>query len=144
MWHLGPLLVPLGAFAVAIVAIVSGVMGQAQKQRILAEQRMAMIARGMSADEIDKLLGGAAADDPMPVRDPLRRLSRSRSTALALISVGLGVTVFGALLSWIVQDHEALVVAAAGLIPAAIGVGFLVDYWLQRRDLGRFGIGAGQ
>ncbi len=33
-----------------------------------------------------------------------------------------------------------LVVAAAGLIPLAIGVGFLVDYTMQKRELARFGL----
>ena len=31
-------------------------------------------------------------------------------------------------------------VAAAGLIPIAIGVGFFVDYKMQARDLARFGL----
>ena len=35
-----PLLIPLGAFAVAIVAIVSGVAGEAHKMRLKADQRI--------------------------------------------------------------------------------------------------------
>jgi hypothetical protein len=33
--------------------------------------------------------------------------------------------------------------AAAGLIPLAIGVGFFVDYNLQKRELARFGLEVG-
>jgi hypothetical protein len=33
-----------------------------------------------------------------------------------------------------------LIVAAAGIIPIAIGVGFWIDYKLQARDLARFGL----
>ena len=33
-----------------------------------------------------------------------------------------------------------LIVAAAGLIPIAIGVGFWIDYKMQARDLARFGL----
>ena len=33
-----------------------------------------------------------------------------------------------------------IAVSAAGLIPLAIGVGFLVDYNLQKRELSRFGL----
>ena len=54
--------VPIGAFAVAIVAIISGVMSEANRQRLTAEQRMAMVARGMPADDIDKLLTKAIVD----------------------------------------------------------------------------------
>jgi len=49
-------MIPLGAFVVAIVAIVAGIVGEGHRQRLRAEQRMAMVARGMSADDIDKLL----------------------------------------------------------------------------------------
>ena len=62
-------MVPLGAFAVAIVAIVSGVAGEAQRQKLKAEQRMAMVARGMNADDIDKLLS-KANDDSKPSERP--------------------------------------------------------------------------
>ena len=34
--------------------------------------------------------------------------------------------------------------AAVGLIPLAIGVGFLIDYQLQKRDLSRFGLEVGR
>jgi uncharacterized membrane protein len=72
-FRLGPFLIPLGAFAIAIVAIVSGVMGEAHRQRLKAEQRLAMVARGMSAEDIDKLLG-KANDDSKRVKDPLQVL----------------------------------------------------------------------
>jgi hypothetical protein len=135
-------MIPLGAFAVAIVAIVSGMIGQVHKQRLMAEQRMAMVARGMHIDEIDKLLG-AAIEDARPMKDPLRSLGYARRTAITLISVGVGISLFGLLLTWIVQAHDVLVVAAAGLIPLAIGIGFFVDYELQKREMSRFGLEIG-
>ena len=138
-WHWSPFMIPLGAFAVAIVAIVSGIIGEAHKQRLKAEQRMAMIAKGMSAGDIDTLLG-KATDDDRPAKDSLRSLARSRRTAISLISTGIGLVLFGLLLAWIVQEHDVLVVAASGLIPLAIGVGFVVDYQMQKRELARFGL----
>ncbi len=56
---------------------------------------------------------------------------------------GVGISVFGLLLTWIVREHDVLVVAAAGLIPLAIGIGFFVDYELQKRELSRFGLEIG-
>jgi hypothetical protein len=128
-FRLGPFLIPLGAFAIAIVAIVSGVMGEAHRQRLKAEQRLAMVARGMSAEDIDKLLG-KANDDSKRVKDPLQSLANTRRTAIVV-------------LAWILSVHEVLSAGAAGLIPLAIGVGFLVDYNLQKRDLSRFGLEVG-
>jgi hypothetical protein len=141
-WHWSPFMIPLGAFVVAIVAIVSGIMSEAHKQRLRAEQRMTLVARGMSPDDIDKLLGGAG-EDPRPAKDPLRSLGYARRTAIVLISVAFGLVFFGLLLAWIVQEHDVLVVAASGLIPLAIGIGFLVDYELQKRELSRFGLEIG-
>jgi hypothetical protein len=136
-------MIPLGAFVVAIVAIVSGIMSEAHRQRLRAEQRMAMVARGMNIDDIDKLLGGAS-EDARPAKDPLRSLGYARRTAITLISVGVGLVLFGLLLTWILEVHDVLVVAASGLIPLAIGIGFVVDYQLQKRELSRFGLEIGQ
>jgi Domain of unknown function (DUF6249) len=136
-WHWSPLMIPLGAFLVAIVAIVSGVMGEAHRQRLKAEQRMAMVARGMSPADIDRLLG-RASDDSKLRRDPLHSLAVTRRTAIVLISSGAGLVLFFLLLWWILNVHEVLAGGAAGLIPMAIGVGFLIDYNLQKRELSRF------
>jgi Flp pilus assembly protein TadB len=140
--HLGPFLIPLGGMAIAVVAIVAGVMGEAHRRRLKAEQRMAMIARGMSAEDIDKLLG-SANDDNKRVRDPLRGLANTRRTAIVLTSTGVGLIIFSLALAWIVGHHEVLSAGAAGLIPLAIGVGFFIDYHLQKRDLSRFGLEVG-
>ena len=134
--------VPIGAFVVAIVAIISGVVGEAHRQRLKAEQRMAMIARGMSADDIDKLLGKASGDGK-PVRDPLQSLANTRRTAIVLVSTGVGFALFFIVLSIVVNERDVLAGAAVGLIPLAIGVGFLIDYNLQKRDLSRFGLEVG-
>lgn len=134
--------IPMGAFLVAIVAIVSGVVGDAQRQRLKAEQRMAMVARGMSANDIDKLLGKASGDG-RPVRDPLQSLANTRRTAIVLISSGVGLALFFIVLSIVVGERDVLAGAAVGLIPLSVGVGFLIDYNLQKRDLSRFGLEVG-
>jgi hypothetical protein len=142
-WHWSPLMIPLGAFVVAIVAIVAGIAGEGHRQRLRAEQRMSMVARGMSADDIDKLLG-KASDDVKPVKDPLQSLANTRRTAIVLISSGVGLILFFLLLTWIVNEHEVLSGAAVGMIPLAIGIGFVIDYHLQKRDLSRFGLEVGR
>jgi hypothetical protein len=136
-----PFIVPLGAFLVAIVAIISGIAGQAHARRLKAEQRMAMLQRGMTAEQIDLLLKSTRDDGgEIKTKDPLRSLSNARRSGVVLVSVGLGVVLFGILLSMILQVREVLSVSACGLIPLAIGIGFFVDYALQRRELARFGL----
>jgi hypothetical protein len=137
-----PFIVPLGAFLVAIVAIVSGIIGQAHARRIKAEQRMAMIQRGMTVEQIDLLLKPTREDGEEGTRtkDPLRSLGNARRTGIVLVSVGAGVIVFGFVLTAILQVREVLAVSASGLIPLAIGIGFFVDYGLQKRELARFGL----
>jgi len=134
--------IPIGAFAVAIVAIISGVMGEGNRQRLTAEQRMAMVARGMPADDIDKLLTKATVDG-RPVKDPMQSLANTRRTAIVLISSGVGLALFFIVLSFIVGQRDVLAGAAVGLMPLAVGAGFLIDYRLQKRDLSRFGLEVG-
>ena len=136
-----PFIVPLGAFLVAIVAIVSGIVGQAHARRLKAEQRMAMVQRGMTAEQIDLVLRSTRDDGgEIKTRDPLRSLSNARRTGVILVSIGVGIILFGTLLAAIERDRETLVVSACGLIPLAIGIGFFVDYHLQKRELARFGL----
>lgn len=137
-----PFVVPLGAFAVAIVAIVAGIWSDIHNKRIRADQRMAMIARGMPIAEIEKLLGKSSDPDRAP-KDPLRSLSNARRAGIVLVSTGVGIIAFFLVLTAIIQVHQVLAGAAAGLIPLAIGIGFFVDYNLQKRELSRFGLEVG-
>ena len=143
MWWLGPYIVPIAVFVWMAVVAIAKIMGRAHRDRINAEQRMAMIQRGMSPEQIATVLPPTQEKDEEEVpriKDPLRSLGNARRTAVVLVSIGVGVLVFGLLLTAILQDREVLTVAAAGLIPLAIGIGFLVDYNLQKRELSRFGL----
>ena len=133
-------MIPLGAFVVGIVAIVAGVAGGAYKQRLKTEQRLAMLARGMSASEIEKVLSA----DGRAAKDPLQGIASTRRTAIVLISTGIGIMLSFLVLAWVVNDHEVLSGGAFGLIPLSIGVGFFIDYNLQKRDLSHFGLEVGR
>jgi hypothetical protein len=139
-WHWSPFMIPLGAFVVGIVAIVSGVAGGAYKQRLKTEQRLAMLARGMSASEIEKVLSA----DGRAAKDPLQGIASTRRTAIVLISTGIGIMLSFLVLAWVVNEHEVLSGGAFGLIPLSIGVGFFIDYNLQKRDLSHFGLEVGR
>ena len=138
---MSPFIVPVAGCAVGAVAIVSGIWFEAQQRRNKAEQRMAMIARGVPIAEIERLLG--SGDEEKRVRDPLRSLGNARRAGIVLVSLGMGLVLFFAVLSVVVHVREVLAGAAAGLIPLAIGIGFFVDYNLQKRELSRFGLEIG-
>ncbi|HEY6413401.1 MAG TPA: DUF6249 domain-containing protein [Edaphobacter sp.] len=137
-----PLIIPLGAFAVAIVAIISGIWMQAHATRVKADQRMAMLARGMSVAEIERLLGTKEEEQRSP-KDPLRSLGNARRAGIILASSGAGIMLFFFALTAIIGQREILSGAAVGLIPLAIGIGFFIDYNLQKRELSRFGLEVG-
>ena len=139
-----PFVVPVAGCLVGAVAIVSGAMGQAHARRVKADQRMAMLQRGMTIEQIDAVLNSSQEPgEQVRTKDPLRSLGCARRTAIVLVSVGIGLVVFGFLLAGIVHVREVLAVAASGLIPLAIGIGFFVDYNLQKRELSRFGLEVG-
>jgi len=133
-------IVPLGAFLVAIVGIVSGAVSNAHSRRLKAEQRMALLARGVPVPEIERILDGDhEVTDKVP-SSPSRRIGNSRRTAMVLIFTGLGIVFFGFALAAIQRERDVLSVSACGLVPLLIGVGFLVDYKLQRNELERFSV----
>ena len=138
-----PFIIPVAVFVWLSVVAVSQAIGSVQKRRIQADERMAMLQRGMSPEQMAQVLQpdkSDACEQATKTKDPLRSLANTRRAAVVLVSAGLGLTAFGWLLSQIVGDHEVLVVAAAGLIPLCIGIGFFVDYNLQKRELARFGL----
>ena len=137
-----PFIVPLGAFAVAIAWVIAQAFTASQSRRLRAEQRMAMVARGLPAADIEQMLG-QRADEVRPPKDPLRSLGNARRAGIVLVSVGVGLALFFITLMVIVQERDVLAGAAVGFIPLAIGVGFFIDYYLQKRELARFGLEVG-
>jgi hypothetical protein len=137
-----PFIVPVAGCMIAIVAVIGGIWLDGHKRRIRSDERIAMISRGVPLNEIERMLGAGAEDKPS-VKDPLRSLGNARRTGIVLVSVGLGLTLFFIVLSYIVQVREVLAGAAAGIIPLAIGIGFFIDYYLQKRELSRFGLEVG-
>jgi Flp pilus assembly protein TadB len=137
-----PFIVPVAGCMVGIVAIVAGIWLEGHKRRMKSEERIAMIARGVPLAEIEKMLGAGDEEKPS-VKDPLRSLGNARRAGIVLVSVGAGLILFGLVLTVILQVREVLAVAAAGLIPLAIGIGFFIDYHLQKRELSRFGLEVG-
>ena len=143
------MLIPITAMLIPIVAIIAGAFNQAHKRRIRADQQMAMLARGVPLAEIEAFQqrSGPVDNNDRPIKDPVRSLGNARRTALVLISLGAGLMLFFAIFGYVMLHHVdkdagwvLIAVASAGLIPLAIGVGFLFDYNLQKREMSLFGL----
>jgi hypothetical protein len=114
-----------------------GIYSEMDQKRLRSQERMTLLARGMSIDDIERLQRQVQTED---VADPVRTMNNIRRTAMILFGSGAGILVFGLLLASILQVRVLLIVAAAGIIPIAIGIGFWIDYKMQARDLARFGL----
>lgn len=131
-WAPGPFVIPVAAFAMVLGIVIVANIYNYHVRKLKSEERMAAIAKGLplppDLDAMDRATsnprGGAAAT--------ARGL---RTGGIVCVSVGVGLAVFGFFLAWIVQEHDVLAVAAAGLIPLAIGVGLLIDYALRANSL---------
>ncbi len=126
-WAVSPFVVPVAAFAMVLGIIIVNTISGYHTRRLQSEERMAAIAKGLPIPE--------PSPEPIPVVDQHRRARGLRTGGIVCTSVGLGLALFGFALTWIVGDHDVLAVSASGIIPLAVGIGLLVDYAFQRRDL---------
>src|ERR1700733_8399560 len=102
------------AFSVPLAAIYAWY----RVRKLRTEERLAAIAKGVQ----------------VPIAEELPPHARSRHAAILLITSWLGYTVTFALLAKF--DADAMQAAVFGIIPVSIGIGYLIDAVLVRRELG--------
>ncbi|SDF20258.1 DUF6249 domain-containing protein [Terriglobus roseus] len=134
-----PFVVPVAGCVMILGLGVAGIYSEIRNKELRSQERIAMLQRGVPLADIERMMA-QTVDEEKKVRDPLRSLANARRTALILLACGVGLGVFGLLLYEILQIRPVLVVAATGIINLCIGVGFLIDYNMQKRELSRFGM----
>jgi hypothetical protein len=134
---MSPFVVPVAGCLMILGLGIFGIYSEMDQRRIRSQERMTLLARGMSIEDIERMQRQVANED---AGDPLRTLNNIRRTAMILLGCGLGIVAFGLMLAAILQMRVLLIVPAAGVVPMAIGIGFWVDYKMQARDLARFGL----
>ena len=87
-------------------------------RKLRTEERLAAIARGAT----------------IPMEPELSHVARSRKAGILLVSGALGWILTFASIGQIERDPEVWVAAAIGIIPLAIGIGYFVDFTLNRGD----------
>jgi hypothetical protein len=129
---------------IPIVAIISGAITKIHSDRVRAEQRMALLARGVPLEEIERILmprdqamfRDALAQQPRPT-DAARTAGQIRLTAIILIFSGVSLAAFLAVLAPVLHNPDIYAGAAAGIVPLGVGIGFFVDYRSRLREIAR-------
>lgn len=85
-------------------------------RKLRTEERLAALARGAQ----------------IPMQPELSEAARSRRAGILFITGALGYIITFALISRV--ESDALIAAAFGIVPLAIGIGFFVDWALIRHD----------
>jgi hypothetical protein len=136
-WAASPYVIPVAAFVMVLGIIIVSNIANYHTRKLKSEERMAAIAKGIPLPPEPEIeLNPTTLGYVNRELTPEERAYRSRGLrtgGIVLTSVGVGVSIFGLVLTWIVQEHDVLVVAAAGVIPLAIGIGLLIDYALRSR-----------
>ena len=111
---------PIGLVAVVLSFSVplAAIYAWYRVRKLRTEERLAAIAKGVQ----------------VPIADELPPHARSRHAAILLIAAGLGYTLTFVLLAKF--DVDAIQAAVFGVIPVSIGLGYLIDAVLVRRELG--------
>ena len=115
----------MGGEVIALVAVTLG-MGVPigalytyyRVRKLRSEERLAAIARGVE----------------IPMQPELSQAAHSRRSGILLISAAAGFILTFGLIAQIQAERDAWTVAAFGIIPLAIGLGYIFDFTLVRRE----------
>jgi dolichyl-phosphate-mannose--protein O-mannosyl transferase len=116
----------MGGDVIGLVAVIlslgipiAGMFTYYRVRKLRSEERLAAIARGVN----------------IPMEPEVSQVGRSRRLGILCIGGAVGYIAMFAVISRVTEEHDALAAAAFGLIPLAVGIGFLVDAYLNRREV---------
>jgi len=115
----------MGGEVIGLVAVVLG-MGVPfgvlytyyRVRKLRSEERLAALARGAE----------------IPMEPELTQVARSRRAGLLFVCGALGYIITFGLIAQIQADRDIWSAAVFGIIPLAIGIGYLLDWSMIRRD----------
>ena len=126
-----PFIVPVaGCFMIAVIVIASTA-AASRKREIESQERLAAIAKGIMPPPTHEELELTRV---RPASSGVRRFNNIRLAGIILVSGAIGVMLFFFALTIILRQREILSGVACGLVPLGIGIAFLIDAKLQKRD----------
>lgn len=131
-WLDSPFLIPIAAFAMVLGIVIAKEIAEYHVRRLKTEERLAAIAKGVPLPP-DLALEDGHPERSLTPEERERHARGLRTGGIACIAVGIGLALFSFALTAIVHQRDVLAVAAAGIIPFAVGVGLVVDYKLRTR-----------
>lgn len=127
-----PFIVPVAGCAMVLGIVVAGIWSGIRTREILSRERLEAIARGLPVPPTPEEL---ALTNGRPSASLARRRANIRLAGVILLASAAGIVLFFVALTAILREREVLCGAAVGLIPLAIGVGFLIDTRIQTTEM---------
>ena len=127
-----PFIVPVAGclMILGIVAVTSW--SGARARELESQERLAAIAKGLTPPPTSAEL---ALTQTRPASNVIRRRANIRLAGIVVTAGAIGVILFFALLSMVLQERDVLCGVPCGLIPLGIGVGLLIDARIQSREI---------
>ncbi len=127
-----PFIVPVAGCAMVLGIVLATVWAGNRKNELRSRERLECIARGMTPPPTEEEL---ALQQTRPAGSLARRRANIRLTGVVLLASGVGLALFFIALASVLQERDVLCGAAVGLIPLAIGTGFLIDTRIQTGEI---------
>jgi hypothetical protein len=123
--------IPIVAILGGYIAAVFGIRNGLKKKQLKHEERMAMIAKGTFPEEPPEKSKGK---EKKPVIKVSRRFDIEATLRRGIVTAAVGFGWFVAFVLFIEEEAAGL-----GLIPAFIGVGLVIYYFIARNELPKYG-----
>ena len=127
-----PFIVPVAGCFMILGIVVASVLAGVRTREMESQERLAAIAQGLPVPPTKEEL---ELNRVLPMGSTKRRIANSRLAGLILSCSGIGLAVMCSIIAVILGVKEVFCGAAAGLIPLGIGVGFIIDSVVQKREL---------
>jgi hypothetical protein len=127
-----PFIVPVAGCLMILGIVLGGVWSSVRNREIQSRERLEAIARGVPIPPTPEEL---AITHGRPTSDLRRRRANIRLAGVVLIASAVGLILFFIGLAAVLQERNVLCGAAVGLIPLAIGAGFLIDTRIQTNEM---------
>lgn len=136
---LSPFIIPVAGCFMLLGIVVAAIWAGVRTREIRSQERLAAIARGLQPESAWDKAGAGSSVRQTATGEGFSRNdgSTARRAGLILAFTGIGLCSFFLALALILQQRAVLCGGATGLIPLAIGVGFLIDGRLRRTEFNR-------
>ena len=132
--------VPVAGTFMILGIVVAGIWSGVRNREMRSQERLAAIAKGIPIEPTWDEAMMRNATQPCAAPQGFARPNDgagARRAGIVLVSAGIGLIGFFAALAAILRQRDVLSGTAIGIIPVAIGIGFLIDARLRKAEFDR-------